>query len=175
MTVLGEALSAGQRTSMPRVIGGRYGLSSKEFTPGDGRGGLRRAAAPAPKPRFTVGIVDDVTHLSLPVDPHFRHRTRRRWCQAVFYGLGSDGTVGASKNSVKIIAEDDGHYAQGYFVYDSRKSGSVTTSATCGSAKDADRLDHLPGGRRPTSSPSTSSTCSRRCRPSTSPSRARPC
>lgn len=111
---------------MPRLIGGRYGLSSKEFSPAMAKAVFDELKAEAPKPRFTVGIVDDVTHLSLPYDPDFRPESES--LTAVFYGLGSDGTVGASKNSVKIIAEDDGRYAQGYFVYDSRKSGATTVS-----------------------------------------------
>ena len=111
---------------MPTLIGGRYGLSSKEFTPAMAKAVFDELAGEAPKSRFTVGITDDVTHLSLPVDPSFRPDTGA--LSAVFYGLGSDGTVGASKNSVKIIGEDDGRYAQGYFVYDSRKSGATTVS-----------------------------------------------
>jgi pyruvate-ferredoxin/flavodoxin oxidoreductase len=111
----------------PRVIGGRYGLSSKEFTPEMAAAVLREAAAPEPKPRFTVGINDDVTHLSLRPDEAAAVIPRAS-LEAVFYGLGADGTVGANKNSVKIIGENTDLYAQGYFVYDSRKSGSVTTS-----------------------------------------------
>ncbi len=111
---------------LPRVIGGRYGLSSKEFTPAMCKAVLDEAAKESPKPRFTVGITDDVTHLSLDVDETFRVPTDA--ISAVFYGLGSDGTVGANKQSVKIIGEEDGHFAQGYFVYDSRKSGAVTVS-----------------------------------------------
>ena len=111
---------------MPRLIAGRYGLSSKEYSPAMAKAVFDELSAEAPKKRFTVGIVDDVTHLSLPYDPGFRPASES--LTAVFYGLGSDGTVGASKNSVKIIAEDDGRYAQGYFVYDSRKSGATTVS-----------------------------------------------
>ncbi|MBW3086321.1 Pyruvate-flavodoxin oxidoreductase [Austwickia sp. TVS 96-490-7B] len=111
---------------MPTVVGGRYGLSSKEYTPAMAKAVYDELARPTPKPRFTVGITDDVTHLSLDVDSTFRPTTGA--LSAVFYGLGSDGTVGASKNSVKIIGEDDGRYAQGYFVYDSRKSGATTVS-----------------------------------------------
>ncbi|WP_068427098.1 pyruvate:ferredoxin (flavodoxin) oxidoreductase [Piscicoccus intestinalis] len=110
----------------PLVIGGRYGLSSKEYTPAMAGAVFAELAADRPKPRFTVGITDDVTHLSLAV--HDEHRIAPRSLGAVFYGYGSDGTVGASKNSVKIIGADEGRYAQGYFVYDSRKSGAVTVS-----------------------------------------------
>ncbi len=111
----------------PAVIGGRYGLSSKEFTPAMVYAALDELDRDSPKNHFTVGIVDDVTHTSLPVDEN-------RWTEpadqtrAVFYGLGSDGTVGANKNSVKIIGRHTDSYAQGYFVYDSKKSGSMTVS-----------------------------------------------
>jgi pyruvate-ferredoxin/flavodoxin oxidoreductase len=110
----------------PVLIGGRYGLSSKEFTPAMVKAVLDELDAPSPKRRFTVGIVDDVTHLSLPVDDEFRVPTDA--VSALFFGLGADGTVGANHNSVKIIGEGTDNYAQGYFVYDSRKSGAVTTS-----------------------------------------------
>ena len=108
------------------MIGGRYGLSSKEFTPAMAKAVFDELAGAAPRPRFTVGIVDDVTHLSLTPDPAFRVPDDH--LSAVFYGLGSDGTVGAAKNSVKIIGEQPEAFAQGYFVYDSRKSGAVTVS-----------------------------------------------
>ncbi|HEY6798815.1 MAG TPA: pyruvate:ferredoxin (flavodoxin) oxidoreductase [Kineosporiaceae bacterium] len=111
---------------VPTLIGGRYGLSSKEFTPAMVKAVFDELASPGPRRRFTVGIVDDVTHLSLPVDPDFRIPTDA--VAAVFFGLGADGTVGANKNSVKIIGEGTDGYAQGYFVYDSRKSGAVTVS-----------------------------------------------
>ena len=111
----------------PRVIGGRYGLSSKEFTPAMVAGVFDELAAPKPKRHFTVGIVDDVTHLSLKWDPTFTTEPADTH-RAVFYGLGSDGTVGANKNTVKIIGENTPLFAQGYFVYDSKKSGSVTVS-----------------------------------------------
>ena len=111
---------------MPRVIGGRYGLSSKEYTPAMAAAVFAELARESPTPRFTVGITDDVTHLSLPVDE--ADRLASPALAAVFYGYGSDGTIGASKNSVKIIAADEGRHAQGYFVYDSRKSGAVTVS-----------------------------------------------
>jgi pyruvate-ferredoxin/flavodoxin oxidoreductase len=109
-----------------KVIGGRYGLGSKEFTPQDAAAVLAELELEAPRPRFTSGIVDDVTHLSLPRDPDFRVASTAR--SAVFFGLGSDGTVGANKQSIKIIGDNTNLWAQGYFVYDSKKSGSVTVS-----------------------------------------------
>ncbi len=114
--------------AMPRVIGGRYGLSSKELTPAMVKPIFDELADPRPKRHFTVGIYDDVTHLSLPIDATFRPPRPAGEVQAVFFGLGSDGTVGANKASVKIIGEGTDLYAQGYFVYDSKKSGSVTVS-----------------------------------------------
>ncbi len=120
------ALSEAGRSAV-EVIGGRYGLSSKEFTPPMVNAVFDALAADQPPRHFTVGITDDVSHLSLPYDDESwsepEHVTR-----AVFYGLGADGTVGANKNSVKIIGEQTPLYAQGYFVYDSKKSGSRTTS-----------------------------------------------
>ena len=113
--------------AMPRVIGGRYGLSSKEFTPAMAAGVFAELAKEEPKPRFTVGINDDVTHLSIDYDPEFSTEADDV-TRAVFFGLGSDGTVGANKNSVKIVGENTPLNAQGYFVYDSRKAGSLTTS-----------------------------------------------
>jgi pyruvate-ferredoxin/flavodoxin oxidoreductase len=109
------------------VIGGRYGLASKEFTPAMAAAALRELQQPAPRRHFTVGIDDDVTHLSLEVDDAFDPEPTDR-VHAVFYGLGSDGTVGANKNSAKIIGEHTRLHAQGYFVYDSKKSGTITTS-----------------------------------------------
>ncbi|MBN2371204.1 MAG: pyruvate:ferredoxin (flavodoxin) oxidoreductase [Vicinamibacteria bacterium] len=111
----------------PRVIGGRYGLSSKEFTPAMTKAVLDELDASKPKNHFTVGIVDDVTHTSLKVDPELDIDADDR-VRAVFYGLGSDGTVGANKNSIKIIGEETDNHAQGYFVYDSKKAGAVTIS-----------------------------------------------
>jgi len=111
----------------PVVLAGRYGLSSKEFTPGMIKAVYDNLAAAKPRNHFTVGIVDDVTHTSLPVDPEFDIEpddVKR----AVFFGLGSDGTVGANKNSIKIIAEETDNFGQGYFVYDSKKAGTVTIS-----------------------------------------------
>ena len=112
---------------MPMVVGGRYGLGGKEFHPGMVKAILDEIAKSSPKRHFTIGIDDDVTHLSLDFDPHFSvepedvHR-------AIFYGLGADGTVGANKNSIKIIGDDPAFHAQAYFVYDSKKSGSQTVS-----------------------------------------------
>ena len=114
-----------------RVIGGRYGLGSKEFTPAMARAVFDEAAEEEPKRRFTVGIVDDVTDLSLTYDPTWlagSEGSDASGQSAVFYALGSDGTVGANKASVKIIGDEPGHHAQGYFVYDSKKSGSMTVS-----------------------------------------------
>ncbi|MFM7326754.1 MAG: 2-oxoacid:acceptor oxidoreductase family protein, partial [Nodosilinea sp.] len=105
----------------------RYGLSSKEFTPAMVQGVFANLALETPKNHFTVGIVDDVSHTSLAYDSEFSIEPDRV-VRSVFYGLGSDGTVGANKNSIKIIGEDTPNYAQGYFVYDSKKSGSVTVS-----------------------------------------------
>jgi pyruvate-ferredoxin/flavodoxin oxidoreductase len=119
------ALADGGRGDI-RVIGGRYGLGSKDFTPAMAKAAFDEAAAETPRRRFTVGIVDDVTHLSLSVDPEFRVEQPHR--SALFYALGSDGTVGANKASVKLIGEQPGLQAQGYFVYDSKKSGSMTVS-----------------------------------------------
>ncbi len=110
-----------------RVVGGRYGLSSKAFTPAMVKGVFDALLADRPKNHFTVGIVDDVTHTSLPWDPTFRVEPPEV-VRAVFFGLGSDGTVGANKNSIKIIGEEAGLQAQGYFVYDSKKSGAMTVS-----------------------------------------------
>ena len=113
--------------AMPRVIGGRYGLSSKEFTPSMVAAIFRELGKDQPKKRFTIGIIDDVTNLSLDWDPD-EIPEAGDICRAVFYGLGSDGTVGANKNSVKIIGENTPLFAQGYFVYDSKKSGAMTVS-----------------------------------------------
>lgn len=113
--------------AIPAVIGGRYGLSSKEFTPAMVKAVFDNLAAPEPKKRFTVGINDDVSFSSLDFDPDFSIEPDSV-VRAVFYGLGADGTVGANKNSIKIIGENTPNYAQGYFVYDSKKSGSMTVS-----------------------------------------------
>ncbi|MBE3560171.1 MAG: pyruvate:ferredoxin (flavodoxin) oxidoreductase [Ktedonobacteraceae bacterium] len=111
----------------PRIIGGRYGIASKEFTPAMVKAIYDEMAKAEPAERFTVGITDDVTHLSLDYDPTFSIESPDT-VRCVFWGLGSDGTVGANHNSIKIIGEETANYAQGYFVYDSKKSGSVTTS-----------------------------------------------
>lgn len=112
---------------LPRVIGGRYGLSSKEFTPAMVKAVFDELAKPKAKNHFTVGIVDDVTYTSLPFDWDF-HIEPDEVKRALFFGLGSDGTVGANKNSIKIIAEKTDNFGQGYFVYDSKKAGAVTVS-----------------------------------------------
>ena len=112
----------------PRVIGGRYGLSSKEFTPAMAKAVLDEMKAERPKRHFTVGIFDDVTSLSLPWDRDFRPPRPAKEVQAIFFGLGSDGTVGANKNSAKIIVDATDDFVQGYFVYDSKKSGAMTAS-----------------------------------------------
>ena len=109
------------------VIGGRYGLSSKEFTPAMVKGVFEELAKTSPKRHFTVGINDDVTHTSIAFDPSFSTEYPGT-VRAIFYGLGADGTVGANKNSIKIIGEETENFAQGYFVYDSKKSGAITTS-----------------------------------------------
>jgi pyruvate-ferredoxin/flavodoxin oxidoreductase len=109
------------------VIGGRYGLSSKEFTPAMVKAVFDELGRPRPKRHFTVGINDDVSHLSLKWDPSFDTEPKDV-VRALFFGLGADGTVGANKNSIKIIGEDTPNYAQGYFVYDSKKSGTLTVS-----------------------------------------------
>ncbi|MFI5167875.1 MAG: pyruvate:ferredoxin (flavodoxin) oxidoreductase [Thermoanaerobaculales bacterium] len=111
----------------PVVVGGRYGLSSKEFTPGQVKAVFENLASAKPRNHFTVGIVDDVTHTSLPVDLEFDIEPDDV-VRAVFFGLGSDGTVGANKNSIKIISEETDNWGQGYFVYDSKKAGAVTIS-----------------------------------------------
>ncbi len=127
VTALSQAYSNGKIAALPKIYGGRYGLSSKEFTPAMAKAVFDNATAGSPINGFTVGIEDDLTHKSLAYDPTFDVEPNDV-VRAVFFGLGADGTVGANKNSIKIIAEDAGKYGQGYFVYDSRKSGSMTTS-----------------------------------------------
>lgn len=128
VTALAEATSVGTAGPVPRVvIGGRYGLSSKEFTPAMMKAVFDELLRKSPKNHFTVGINDDVTHASLRYDSAFSTENPQT-VRALFYGLGSDGTVGANKNSIKIIGENTPNYAQGYFVYDSKKAGSVTVS-----------------------------------------------
>lgn len=111
----------------PKIYGGRYGLSSKEFTPAMVRGVFDFFASGKAKHGFTIGINDDVTGTSLPYDPDYSIESDKV-VRALFYGLGADGTVGANKNSIKIIGENTGNFAQGYFVYDSKKSGAITVS-----------------------------------------------
>ena len=129
VTAIGESMqdASPRFARLPKVIGGRYGLSSKEFTPAMVKGIFEELWDPRPKNHFTIGIEDDVTHTSLEYDPNFRTEDPRTF-RALFYGLGSDGTVGANKNSIKIIGHETSNYVQGYFVYDSKKSGSMTTS-----------------------------------------------
>jgi pyruvate-ferredoxin/flavodoxin oxidoreductase len=129
VTALCEGLGQGwgKLKAMPKIVGGRYGLSSKEFTPAMIKAVLDNLVQATPRNHFTVGIQDDVSHTSLPVDPAFSTEPPEV-IRAMFYGLGADGTVGANKNTIKIIGEDTPNFAQGYFVYDSKKSGSVTVS-----------------------------------------------
>jgi pyruvate-ferredoxin/flavodoxin oxidoreductase len=136
-TALAEAHADGRSPFAvpPRLVAGRYGLSSKEFTPAMVKSVFDEIAKEAPKRHFTIGIVDDVTHLSLPWDPSFLTESEDVTA-SVFYGLGADGTVGANKNSIKIIGQETELCAQGYFVYDSKKSGAITVS-------------HLRTSRRP--------------------------
>lgn len=139
VTTLAQAVAHGQRRGMPRVIGGRYGLGSKNFNPAQAKAVFDELKKPDPRNSFTVGIDDDVSHTSLTVDSAFSLE-RDDVVRALFFGLGADGTVGANKNSVKILAEDTSMYAQGYFVYDSHKSGAQTVS-------------HLRFGKQPIRSP----------------------
>jgi pyruvate-ferredoxin/flavodoxin oxidoreductase len=123
----GRAADPSRSGQMPSVIGGRYGLGSHEFTPAMVKAVFDELKRPRPKPHFTVGITDDVTRLSLPVDDEFDIEPEDVF-RAVFFGLGADGTVGANKNSIKIIGEETDFSTQGYFVYDSKKSGAITIS-----------------------------------------------
>ncbi len=129
VTAFGEAMAEGFSpvAVVPRIVGGRYGLSSKEFTPAMGKAVFDELKKSKPKNHFTVGINDDVSHTSLEYDATFTTE-KDDVVRAMFYGLGADGTVGANKNSIKIIGEDTSNYAQGYFVYDSKKSGTTTVS-----------------------------------------------
>ncbi len=129
LTALAEGMMAGWSpfAHLPKVIGGRYGLSSKEFTPAMVKAVFDELSKAQPKNHFTVGIIDDVTHTSLDYNPSFSTESEEV-VRALFWGLGSDGTVGANKNSIKIIGEETDNYAQGYFVYDSKKSGARTVS-----------------------------------------------
>ena len=129
VTSVAESFSNGQPRfqAFPKIVGGRYGLSSKEYTPAMIKGIFDELKKPQPKHNFTVGIVDDVSHSSLDYDPEFSTEPPDVF-RGLFYGLGADGTVGANKNSIKIIGEGTENWAQGYFVYDSRKAGAVTVS-----------------------------------------------
>ena len=127
VTVLAEAVRDGRIEAMPEITGGRYGLSSKEFTPAMVKSIFDELAKAQPKNHFTIGIHDDVTHTSLEYDQSFEIESDEV-TRAIFFGLGADGTVGANKNSIKIIGENTDLYCQGYFVYDSKKSGSQTVS-----------------------------------------------
>jgi pyruvate-ferredoxin/flavodoxin oxidoreductase len=129
ITALAEGRSTGESTfkNEPMVIAGRYGLSSKEFTPAMVKAVFDELAKTTPRLHFTVGIIDDVTHQSIPWDPAFRTEGDDV-SASLFYGLGADGTVGANKNSIKIIGQETNNFVQGYFVYDSKKSGAITVS-----------------------------------------------
>jgi len=127
VTTFSEAFNSGKLTKLPKTIGGRYGLSSKEFTPGMVKGIFDELDKAQPKNHFTIGIHDDVTHNSLDYDPVFSIESDKV-ISALFFGLGADGTVGANKNTIKIIGDLPDFFAQGYFVYDSKKSGSQTIS-----------------------------------------------
>ncbi|MDZ7290867.1 MAG: pyruvate:ferredoxin (flavodoxin) oxidoreductase [candidate division KSB1 bacterium] len=129
VTAVNESLAKGngRLRSFPKIIGGRYGLSSKEFTPAMIKGVFDEMKKAEPKNHFTVGINDDVTHTSIAYDPSFSIEPDDV-IRAMFYGLGADGTVSANKNTIKIIGEETPNYAQGYFVYDSKKSGAMTVS-----------------------------------------------
>ena len=127
ITAVAESVAAGKLAKFPRIIGGRYGLSCKEFTPAMIKAVFDEAKKPAPKNHFTVGINDDVTHTSLDYDEAFSVESDDV-LRGQFFGLGADGTVGANKNSIKIIGDDTDFFAQGYFVYDSKKSGTITVS-----------------------------------------------
>ena len=127
VATLTESFADGERAVMPRIIGGRYGLSSKEFTPGMVAGVFDELKRERPRRRFTIGIRDDVSGLSLDYDADLDIEPAET-VRAVFFGLGSDGTVGANKNTIKILGGEEGLNAQGYFVYDSKKSGSTTVS-----------------------------------------------
>ncbi len=141
VTAVQEGMASGIAPfkTAPRIIGGRYGLSSKEFTPGMVKGLFDEMLKEKPKNHFTLGINDDVTLTSIDYDPTFSIEDPQT-VRAVFFGLGSDGTVGANKNSIKIIGEETENYAQGYFVYDSKKAGAITIS-------------HLRFGPRPIRAP----------------------
>jgi pyruvate-ferredoxin/flavodoxin oxidoreductase len=140
-TAIGEAMASGKlkMKGYPVIVGGRYGLGSKEFNPAMAKAVLDNLKAKNPKNKFVVGIEEDVTNCSLPVDYSFTNPMPGTY-EAMFFGLGSDGTVGANKNSIKIIGEETNNNAQAYFVYDSKKAGSMTTS-------------HLRFGKKPIRAP----------------------
>ncbi len=127
LAALVEALQKGLIKKLPNLVGGRYGLSSKEFTPAMVKAVYDELKKEHPKNGFTIGINDDVTHTSLSYDPSYT-LDESAWRQGLFFGLGADGTVGANKNTIKIIGENTDLFAQGYFVYDSKKSGARTVS-----------------------------------------------
>ena len=139
LSTLVEALQQGKIKQLPNIVGGRYGLSSKEFTPAMVKAVFDELKKEHPKNGFTVGINDDITFTSIEYDPAFT-LDESEWRQGLFFGLGADGTVGANKNTIKIIGENTALYAQGYFVYDSKKSGARTVS-------------HLRFGPRPIRAP----------------------
>lgn len=139
LATLVESLQQGKISKLPNIVGGRYGLSSKEFTPAMVKAVFTELKKQHPKNGFTIGINDDVTFTSLPYDPSYT-LDESEWRQGLFFGLGADGTVGANKNTIKIIGENTNLYAQGYFVYDSKKSGARTVS-------------HLRFGPRPIRAP----------------------
>ena len=140
-TAVGEAMGDGETPfeHYPVIVGGRYGLGSKDFTPAMVKAVFDNLDAAKPKNKFTVGIIEDVTHTSLDVDESFEVSDEGIF-SGLFYGLGSDGTVGANRNSIKIIGEQTDNYAQAYFVYDSKKAGAVTVS-------------HLRFGKKPIQRP----------------------
>ncbi len=140
-TAIGEAMSEGKFSfkGYPKIVGGRYGLGSKEFTPAMAKSVLDNLKKAKPKNHFVVGIKEDVTNCSLDYNPDFRNAMDGTY-EAMFYGLGSDGTVGANKNTIKIIGETTKNFAQAYFVYDSKKAGTITTS-------------HLRFGKKPINAP----------------------
>lgn len=127
LATLVQAFQNGKIKTLPKMVGGRYGLSSKEFTPAMVKAVFEEIKKPEPKEHFTIGIYDDVSYTSLSYDENY-NLDESGWRQALFFGLGADGTVGANKNSIKIIGENTPMYAQGYFVYDSKKSGARTVS-----------------------------------------------
>ncbi|HIE54426.1 MAG TPA: pyruvate:ferredoxin (flavodoxin) oxidoreductase, partial [Chromatiaceae bacterium] len=130
VTAFAEHLSAGSEkfARLPRIVGGRYGLSSKEFTPGMIRAVFENLSQDSPKNHFTIGIHDDLCRTSLEWEANVRNSDMEGVIQCLFYGLGSDGTVSANKNTLKIIGEETEQFVQGYFVYDSKKAGAVTVS-----------------------------------------------